>query len=148
MGLTCAEIKTEIWISFSSYYKKRMHVATTKMLSYEFLSGWGLELLKLTLYIYIYICVCVCVCAYACVCVKIWKFEKKNKKKTNHIQLIHWFMNNMQMFRATIKKKSPGGCYDVMSCQPQNYFQININIHALVVSVELWSIWGYLVSYC
>ena len=48
--LTCTEIKTEIWISFSSFIKSGSMLSNQKCSSATFLSGWGLELFEWLLY--------------------------------------------------------------------------------------------------
>ena len=52
MGLTCIEIKTEIWISFSSFLRGGTMLPQQKCLAMAVLSGEGLELFVQPLQIY------------------------------------------------------------------------------------------------
>ena len=57
IGLTCPEIQTEIWISFSSFIKSNSVLLQEKCSAMALLSGWGLKLFEWPLYIWCLICV-------------------------------------------------------------------------------------------
>ena len=52
MDLTCIEIKTKIWFSFSSFIKSGSVLPQQKYLAMALLSEWNSELLKRLIYVF------------------------------------------------------------------------------------------------